>query len=139
MWTVNALFSWVALHVPNKPYDIIINHKHTHIYHQSYHDQHSSYCKDSIEPSQVIATKHFYPKHLFKIVVQGNRDKILVMSLKRWFLSNLCNTTFKYKLSYHASCVGQKIEYAGGEVHLPSLLKHRGFLFFKHLLLFHFN
>jgi hypothetical protein len=38
--------------------------------------------KDSYEPSQVIATKHFYPKHLFKWVVQGNRDKILVKSLK---------------------------------------------------------
>jgi hypothetical protein len=39
--------------------------------------------KDSFEPSQGIATKHFYPDHLFKRVVQGNRNKILVMYLKR--------------------------------------------------------
>jgi hypothetical protein len=32
MWTVVALFSWVVLHVPIKPYDLVINHKHTHIY-----------------------------------------------------------------------------------------------------------
>jgi hypothetical protein len=36
--------------------------------------------KDSFEPPHVIATKHFYPKHLFKGVVQGKGDKILVMS-----------------------------------------------------------
>jgi hypothetical protein len=39
--------------------------------------------KDLFEPSQVIATMIIYPKHLFKRVVQGNRDKILVTSLKR--------------------------------------------------------
>jgi hypothetical protein len=32
MWTVVALFSWVVLHVPIKLYDLVINHKHTHIY-----------------------------------------------------------------------------------------------------------
>jgi hypothetical protein len=31
--------------------------------------------KDSFKPTQGIATKNFYPKHLFKRVVQGNRDK----------------------------------------------------------------
>jgi hypothetical protein len=31
--------------------------------------------KDLFELSQGIATKHFYPKYLFKRVVQGNRDK----------------------------------------------------------------
>jgi hypothetical protein len=31
--------------------------------------------KDPIEPTQVIATKHFYPKHLFKRVVQGKGGK----------------------------------------------------------------
>jgi hypothetical protein len=41
--------------------------------------------KDLFELSQGIATKHFYPKYLFKRVVQGNRDKILVMSFKRCF------------------------------------------------------
>ena len=39
--------------------------------------------KDSFEPSQGIATKHFYPKHLYKRVVQGDEGKSLVMSLKR--------------------------------------------------------
>jgi hypothetical protein len=53
--------------------------------------------KDSFEPSQVIATKHFYPKHLFKTVVQGKGDRIPVMSLKSKFPSNSCNTTFKCK------------------------------------------
>jgi hypothetical protein len=53
------------------------------IFHQSYHDQYSSYCKDSFEPSQGIETKHFYPKHLFKRVVLGKGDKILLMSLKK--------------------------------------------------------
>jgi hypothetical protein len=42
--------------------------------------------KDSFEPSQGIATTHFYPKHLLESVVQSNRDKILVMSLKGYFL-----------------------------------------------------
>jgi hypothetical protein len=41
--------------------------------------------KDSFKPTQVIyiATNHFYPKHLFKRVVKGKGNKILVMSLKR--------------------------------------------------------
>jgi hypothetical protein len=32
--------------------------------------------KDSFKPTQGMAIKHFYPKHLFKRVVQDNRDKI---------------------------------------------------------------
>jgi hypothetical protein len=39
--------------------------------------------KDSFKPTQGIATKHFYPKHLFKRVVQVNEGKSLVMSLKK--------------------------------------------------------
>jgi hypothetical protein len=35
--------------------------------------------KDSFEPSQVISTKHFYPKHLFKRVVQGKGDSSHVL------------------------------------------------------------
>jgi hypothetical protein len=81
---VVALFSWVVLHVPIKPYDLVINHKHTHIYITKVimiNIHHIA--KDSFKPTQSIATKHFYPKHLFKRVVQGKGDKSLVMSLKR--------------------------------------------------------
>jgi hypothetical protein len=87
MWTVVALFSWVVLHVPIKPYDLVINHKHTHTYiTKGYHDQHSSYCKRFILtiPSYSklsISTQNIY----LKGVVQGQGDKSLVMSLKRWF------------------------------------------------------
>jgi hypothetical protein len=71
----------------------------------------------------VIATKHFYPKQLFKKLVQGKNSSHVLKKII--FPSNLCNTTIKSKPSYHASCVGQ-IEYVGEEVHLPSLLKHWG-------------
>jgi hypothetical protein len=64
---VVVLLSWVVLHVPIKPYDLVSNHKHTHIYITkvimiSIHH----IIKDSFSPFQVIATKNFYPKHLFK-------------------------------------------------------------------------
>jgi hypothetical protein len=75
---VVALFSWVVLHVPIITYDLVINHKHhTYMYITKVIMINIHHIvKDSFEPSQVIATKHFYPKHLVKRVVQGNRDKI---------------------------------------------------------------
>jgi hypothetical protein len=80
-----ALFSWVVLHVPINPYDLVINHKHTHTYISPEVIMINIHhiVKDSFNHPKLQQLSIIYPKHLFKRVVQCNKDKILVMSLKR--------------------------------------------------------
>jgi hypothetical protein len=116
----------VVLHVPIKPYDLVINHKHTHIYHQSYHDQHSSYCKRFILtiPSYSklsISTQNIYLKGLSKVI--GIKSSHVLKKV----ISHQVYATQHLKVNLVImQVVWDKIEYAGGEVHLPSLLKHGG-------------
>jgi hypothetical protein len=73
MWTVVALFSLVVLHVPIKPYDLVINHKHTHTYISPKVIMTNIHhiVKDSFKPSQVyqlsISTQNIYLKGLSKV------------------------------------------------------------------------